>query len=216
MIYWTRRCVVVLYALYYGSVYCSMTIYYIKLIAGPRPDLDPDIIAALDDDFDFENKEYELEDNFVELANLEQGVIEGEPTAEDLEGLFSSDDEDGNNSEHDDYEDEMGDSLGSLKGPHQYMSDDDDENKSRFTNYSMSSSVVRRNKQLLLVDDCFEKVSFVKIIKLLFSSVDCTAHVTICIHVFVYRCLKDTMTQKLGRWIATKSRATSMQIQTCY
>ncbi|OXA63705.1 protein LTV1 homolog [Folsomia candida] len=125
---------------------------------GPRPDLDPDIIAALDDDFDFENKEYELEDNFVELANLEQGVIEGEPTAEDLEGLFSSDDEDGNNSEHDDYEDEMGDSLGSLKGPHQYMSDDDDENKSRFTNYSMSSSVVRRNKQLLLVDDCFEKM----------------------------------------------------------
>ena len=36
---------------------------------GPRPDLDPDIVAALDDDFDFDNPENELEDDFVTMAN---------------------------------------------------------------------------------------------------------------------------------------------------
>lgn len=35
----------------------------------------------------------------------------------------------------------------------------EEETKSRFTEYSMSSSVIRRNKQLTLLDDKFEKVS---------------------------------------------------------
>ena len=34
----------------------------------------------------------------------------------------------------------------------------DEETKSRFTNYSMSSSVIRRNEGLTLLDDRFEKV----------------------------------------------------------
>lgn len=34
----------------------------------------------------------------------------------------------------------------------------DEETKSRFTNYSMSSSVIRRNQGLSLLDDRFEKV----------------------------------------------------------
>jgi protein LTV1 len=34
-------------------------------------DLDPDIVAALDEDFDFEDPDNELEDNFIELANAE-------------------------------------------------------------------------------------------------------------------------------------------------
>lgn len=34
-----------------------------------------------------------------------------------------------------------------------------EETKSRFTNYSMTSSVIRRNDQLTLLDDRFEKVS---------------------------------------------------------
>jgi len=33
--------------------------------------LDPDIVAAMDEDFDFEDPENELEDNFIELANAE-------------------------------------------------------------------------------------------------------------------------------------------------
>lgn len=33
--------------------------------------LDPDIVAAMDEDFDFEDPDNELEDNFIELANTE-------------------------------------------------------------------------------------------------------------------------------------------------
>ena len=42
-----------------------------------------------------------------------------------------------------------------MYGDHQFM---DEETKSRFTNYSMSSSVMRRNEGLTLLDDRFEKV----------------------------------------------------------
>ncbi len=34
--------------------------------SGPRPDLDPDIVAALDDDFDYDNPDNQLEDDFIE------------------------------------------------------------------------------------------------------------------------------------------------------
>lgn len=44
---------------------------------GPRLDFDPDIVAALDDDFDFDNPENILEDDFVLQANEPQkGYIE--------------------------------------------------------------------------------------------------------------------------------------------
>lgn len=39
----------------------------------------------------------------------------------------------------------------------------DEETKSRFTEYSMTSSVMRRNEQLTLLDDRFEKVNFTHI-----------------------------------------------------
>lgn len=39
---------------------------------GPRLDFDPDIVAALDDDFDFDNPENILEDDFVLQANKPQ------------------------------------------------------------------------------------------------------------------------------------------------
>lgn len=38
--------------------------------------LDPDIVAAMDEDFDFEDPDNELEDNFIELANAEVGGSE--------------------------------------------------------------------------------------------------------------------------------------------
>lgn len=38
-------------------------------VSGPRLDLDPDVVAAMDDDFDFDDPENQLEDNFIELAN---------------------------------------------------------------------------------------------------------------------------------------------------
>lgn len=41
-------------------------------IHGPRPELDPDIVAALDDDFNYDDPDNVLEDNFIELANQEK------------------------------------------------------------------------------------------------------------------------------------------------
>lgn len=38
-------------------------------------DLDPDIVAAMDDDFDFTNPENELDDDFVIMANQPGLVI---------------------------------------------------------------------------------------------------------------------------------------------
>lgn len=58
--------------------------------------------------------------------------------------------------EEENEEDEDEDEVGSLKGA-QYTFKDE-ETKSRFTDYSMSSSVISRNKQLTLLDDKFEKV----------------------------------------------------------
>ena len=51
------------------------------------------------------------------------------------------------------FSDEELDDLGPL--PHSNF--EQEETKSRFTEYSMSSSVIRRNEQLSLLDDRFEK-----------------------------------------------------------
>lgn len=59
-------------------------------------------------------------------------------------------DEDDGLSIMDHSEDELDDSLHSL---------DLEDTKSRFTEFSMSSSVVPRNDQLTLLDDRFEKVT---------------------------------------------------------
>lgn len=40
---------------------------------GPRPDWDPDIVAALDDDFDYNDPENQLEDDFISMANTGEG-----------------------------------------------------------------------------------------------------------------------------------------------
>lgn len=52
--------------------------------------------------------------------------------------------------------DEETDEVHSLNGP-QYTFKEE-ETKSRFTEYSMSSSVMKRNEQLTLLDDKFEQV----------------------------------------------------------
>lgn len=52
--------------------------------------------------------------------------------------------------------DKEADEVHSLNGP-QYTFKEE-ETKSRFTEYSMSSSVMRRNEQLTLLDDKFEQV----------------------------------------------------------
>lgn len=120
---------------------------------GLRLDLDPDIVAAMDEDFDFDDPENELEDNFIELAN--------DPDASDEEdGSVGSD---FNMSELDDEEEdgsedgsETRDKVGKLGGRMCQFADE--ETRSRFTEYSMTSSVMRRNQQLSLLDHRFEKM----------------------------------------------------------
>lgn len=72
---------------------------------------------------------------------------------EALFGFFSSvsDEEDEIEADSED-----GDTLGSLNGRPCLF--EDEETRSRFTEYSMSSSVMRRNQQLSLLDHRFEKV----------------------------------------------------------
>lgn len=53
-------------------------------------------------------------------------------------------------------ENEINDRLGPLLSS-KFRDFDGEETKSRFTEYSMSSSVIRRNEQLSLLDDRFEK-----------------------------------------------------------
>ncbi|XP_064216681.1 protein LTV1 homolog isoform X3 [Aotus nancymaae] len=135
-------------------------------VSGPRLDFDPDIVAALDDDFDFDDPDNLLEDDFILQANKPTGEEEGMD-------IQKSVNEDG--SEWEDVDDKKGDSDDDYDsaGP---LSDEDDvsvpgkthgaiadhlfwneETKSRFTEYSMTSSVMRRNEQLTLHDERFEK-----------------------------------------------------------
>ncbi|KAH8340034.1 hypothetical protein KR067_006690, partial [Drosophila pandora] len=116
-----------------------------------RLDWDPDVVAALDSDCENE----ELDDDFVMQA-MGEGDSDDEEwdgdEEEDEEMDFDSDDlneeEDGEN------DDELMDRLAPLMRERRF---DDEEVKSRFTEYSMSSSVIRRNEQLTLLDDRFEK-----------------------------------------------------------
>ncbi|XP_025832958.1 protein LTV1 homolog isoform X2 [Agrilus planipennis] len=102
---------------------------------GPHPDLDPDIVAALDDDFNYEDPDNILEDNFIELANKNKNEINPKEN-------FSS-------------EFETFDETNYVK-EHCFMNKYDD-NKSRFTEYSISSSTITRNQQLELLDKKFEQ-----------------------------------------------------------
>ncbi|XP_060096510.1 protein LTV1 homolog [Heteronotia binoei] len=133
-------------------------------VSGPRLDFDPDIVAALDDDFDFDDPNNLLEDDFILNAN-KPGSIEQEK-----EGYWES--KSGDEDEWEDMEEDEMDgknicSDGESEGP---LSDDNEiggemkeflfmqeETKSRFTEYSMTSSVIKRNEQLTLLDERFEK-----------------------------------------------------------
>lgn len=134
-------------------------------VPGPRPDWDPDVVAALDEDFDFDNEDNVLEDDFVMKAMAEGDDDDEDGEYEDHDNEdesssnieednykdFDSDDLSGRDEEEDDQE--LMDRLGPLLREDRF---NDEETKSRFTEYSMSSSVIRRNEQLTLLDDRFE------------------------------------------------------------
>ncbi|XP_066229176.1 protein LTV1 homolog [Saccopteryx leptura] len=131
-------------------------------VSGPRLDFDPDIVAALDDDFDFDNPANLLEDDFVLQANKPAEEEEGMDVWK-AEAEYGSEWEDVNEEKEEGSEDSSCDSAGSLSAPgkplkglenHLFW---EEETKSRFTEYSMTSSVMRRNEQLTLHDERFEK-----------------------------------------------------------
>ncbi|MED6295396.1 Protein ltv1, partial [Characodon lateralis] len=122
-------------------------------VSGPRLDMDPDIVAALDEDFDCDNPDNMLEDDFMLKANRADGAL-------DAEGCYDDEDEWEDTDEEGDFESE-----GGFSGDEHMEGDGHDgeflfmneETKSRFTEYSLTSSVMRRNEQLTLLDDRFEK-----------------------------------------------------------
>ncbi|NXC44453.1 LTV1 protein, partial [Penelope pileata] len=124
-------------------------------ISGPRLDFDPDIVAALDDDFDFDNPENILEDDFVLQANEPKkggSNAEDEDEWEDVED--GSDEKDSSNEGYDSEGPLSDDGVNGQGREFLFMQE---ETRSRFTEYSLTSSVMRRNEQLTLLDDRFEK-----------------------------------------------------------
>ena len=106
--------------------------------------LDPGIVAAIDDDFNYD----ELDDDFVmQLAHGDSEGSEGD-IEEDDEDQWEDDSDDCAGGRSEDEEDDQCPSLLSWAG---------EETGTKFTNYSMSSSVIRRNQQLSLLDDKFNK-----------------------------------------------------------
>lgn len=105
---------------------------------GPQVEWDPDVVAAMDEDFDFEDPENFIEDDFILKATDE--VDETMQDSDEIDENYSGSEDAGS-----------------------WMSDIDkdefagEETRSRFTQYSMSSSVLPRTEHLSLLDDQFEK-----------------------------------------------------------
>lgn len=109
---------------------------------GPQPTWDPDVVAGLDEDFDFGNPNNLLDDDFISRANC-------------------FDDRNKQHTDNDDagWEDVEEDVDSCSIGSDDFSEDNfsEEETKSRFTAYSMTSSVIRRNEHLSHLDDRFEK-----------------------------------------------------------
>uniref|UniRef100_H0ZL90 Protein LTV1 homolog n=1 Tax=Taeniopygia guttata TaxID=59729 RepID=H0ZL90_TAEGU len=128
-----------------------------RISVRPRLDFDPDIVAALDDDFDFDNPENILEDDFVLQANKPQKRGPDAGDEDEWEDMEDDSDEKDSCSTDKDYDSEGPLSDGEVNGQAKEFLFMQEETRSRFTEYSMTSSVIRRNEQLTLLDDRFEK-----------------------------------------------------------
>lgn len=116
----------------------------------PKINWDPDIVRLLDEDADIDtNDNGELEDDFFMRANLDS-------KNDEFGGEEEDDDDDGDNfSSNAATEDEDDDDEGNES---ETKSMREMDSKSRFSQYSMTSSVIRRNEGLRLLDDQFEKL----------------------------------------------------------
>ena len=100
----------------------------------------------MDDDFQFDDPDNELDDDFVMQAMGGGGGDDEEFDEDDEEGSDIDSEFGGGRSD-----DEEDDDVPSLKNF------SDEETGTRFTNYSMSSSCIRRNEGLSLLDDKFDR-----------------------------------------------------------
>ncbi|XP_063054401.1 protein LTV1 homolog [Engraulis encrasicolus] len=123
-------------------------------ISGPRLDMDPDIVAALDEDFDYDDPENMLDDDFVVQANSAKATGDGDDDDDEWED--TDEDESGEEEEEGDCDSMGGFSNEDEEGRREFLFMKE-ETRSRFTEYSLTSSVMRRNEQLTLLDDRFEK-----------------------------------------------------------
>lgn len=121
-------------------------------LRGPQPDWDPDVVAALDDDFDHDNPENELDDDFISQAMMGDAPCDDEDNEEE-------DDDGGWVTDDDLASDEAQDAFGSDFDGDDFNEDDPcfyETRTAKFTEYSMTSSVCPRSEALTLVDDRFE------------------------------------------------------------
>jgi len=119
---------------------------------GPQPELGEDVLQVLEalDDEAFEG---ELDDDFVGMFDRSDVEDDDDEAGSDRGDFMKSGKRGPGQSEEDFDEDED-------------YSDDDDgrgrggnfETKSRFTNYSMTSSILSRTKELQFLDERFDKV----------------------------------------------------------
>jgi len=121
--------------------------------SGPLLDWDPDIVETLDDEFKHETvytlKDEDMEEDGDEM-DLDDIINEAKLERED-----DSEAEEASDDEYESYDsDEERDDVPSLE---RFSNFSDEETKSKFTAYSMSSSVIRRNNGLSTLDDKFEK-----------------------------------------------------------
>ena len=102
--------------------------------------LDPEIVAAMDDDFNFDDPDNEFNDDFVMQMMGGDGEDEDEDEEGDEEDSEWEDDSDCMGGRSEDEEDDKVPSLCSWNG--------EETATAKFTTYSMSSSVIRRNAQV--------------------------------------------------------------------
>ncbi|XP_077427221.1 protein LTV1 homolog isoform X3 [Vanacampus margaritifer] len=122
-------------------------------VSGPRLDMDPDIVAGLDEDFDFDDPDNALEDDFVAKANsAECAKLRSRHDHDDDDSWEDADDD-----EDEDEDEDLNSNFSNADGDAGEFLFDEEETRTRFTDYSMTSSVMRRNEQLSLLDDRFEK-----------------------------------------------------------
>lgn len=132
--------------------------------------MDPDILTAMSKDFNFEDPNNILDDDFVDQAG---GMIEDTDMTDNLDDLFDDEDEvevinfndmkqetaigdDVKRHGHSDNNEEFEDEDDFEEYPRNFKRRDDD-NRSTFTGCSMTSSVMRRSQGLQQIDEHFEK-----------------------------------------------------------